>query len=150
MRHLHAPESNHFNASSLRRNMFWMSRQSNMISWISFPLSPNTSRSCGACIVLSPSLHPLLYQLCILYISLGTPSIAQSGRKSLPYLNSTGQSSKPWIWSTPTSSLCSVSVRGKEKPERLLALEFGSSFDWTSCMISSSGLSVAGEHSLFF
>ena len=48
--------------SSLWRNMFGMSLKSDMISWMSFPLSLNTSGSCGAYMVLSPSLHVLLYK----------------------------------------------------------------------------------------
>ena len=71
----------------LRRNMSWMSSKSNMISLIPSDLGPKISGSYQAQIVLSPSLHALVYQLWILFIKLGTPSIKESGRNGLPYSN---------------------------------------------------------------
>ena len=110
--------------SSLRRNICWMSSKSNVISKISGPLVPNTSGWCGAYMVLSPSLHVLLYQLWSLLIKGGQSVSAQPGSKSFPYSNFIGSSSKSWMSSTPIDFLKSVSVRGVEKPDRLLALEF--------------------------
>jgi hypothetical protein len=79
----------------------------------------------------APSLHALVYQLCILCMSLGTPSSIKSGRNGLPYSKFTGQSANFCMSSTPTTRWCSESVQGKEKPGRLLALESETSFDLT-------------------
>ena len=43
--------------SCWRRNMCWMSAKSNVISKISYPLTPNTSGWCRAYMILSTSLH---------------------------------------------------------------------------------------------
>ena len=110
--------------SSWRRNMCWMSAKSNVILKICGLLSPNTSGWCRAYMVLSPTLHALLYQLWNLCIKGGQSVSAQSGSKSFPYSNFIGASSKFWKSSTPMYILCSVSVRGVEKPDHLLALEF--------------------------
>ena len=73
--------------SCLRQNMSWISSKSNMISLIPSDLDPKISRSYRTQMVLSPSLHALMYQLCILFIKLGTPFIKESGRNGLPYSN---------------------------------------------------------------
>ena len=88
--------------SYLRRNMSWISSKSNMISLIHSVLAIKISRSYQAQMVLSPSLHALVYQLCILFIKGGTPSIKESGRNGLPYSNFSGHSSKSAMSSTPT------------------------------------------------
>jgi len=127
-----------------RRNICWMSSKSNVISKISGPLVPNTSGWCGAYMVLSPSLHALLYQLWSLLIKGGQSAIAQPGSKSFLYSNFIGASSKSWMSSTPIDFLKSVSVRVVEKPDRLLALEFcGLSLDLAFLTLSSNFLFVA-------
>ena len=124
--------------SSLRRNMCWMSAKSNVILKICGLLSPNTSGWCRAYMVLSPTLHALLYQLWNLCIKGGQSVSAQSGSKSFPYPNLIGASSKFWMSSTPINFLCSMSVRGIEKPNRLLALEYaGLSLDLAFLAFSS-------------
>ena len=115
----------------LRRNMSWMSSKSNMISLIPSYLGPKISGSYRDQMVLSPSLHALVYQLCILFIKLGTPSIKEWGRKSLPYSNFFGQSSKSAMSSTPIFLMKSWSVRGTKTPGRLVALESETSFDFS-------------------
>jgi len=88
--------------SYLRRNMSWISSKSNMISLIPSVFAPKISGSYRAQMVLSPSLHALVYQLCILFIKGGTPSIKESGRNGLPYSNFSGHSGKSTMSSTPT------------------------------------------------
>jgi len=65
------------------------------------PLSSEYIRRCRAYMVLSPSLHALLYQLLNLCIKRGQSVSAQPGSKSFPYTNFIGASSKSWISSTP-------------------------------------------------
>jgi hypothetical protein len=116
-------------SSSSRWKMLWMSQKLNKISVMPIPWSPNTCGWYRTHRLWSPSLHALGYQLCILCISLRTVVIAQLGSNALPYSNILGQSGKSGSVSTPTSSLKSVSVRGKKKPRCLLAVELESSFD---------------------
>ena len=130
--------------SSLRRNICCMSAKSNMISKTPCALIPNTSGWCGAYMVFSPSLHALLYQLCILCMKLGQSHSIQFGNKSFPYTNSRGASSKFGRSSTASTYLCNVSVRGVEKPDLLLALEVaGFSFDLAFLAFPSDFLFVA-------
>ena len=86
--------------SCLRRNMSWIYSKSNMISQILSVLAPKILGSYRAQMLLRPSLHALVYQLCILFIKLGIPSIKEWGRKSLPYSNFIGQSGKYAVSST--------------------------------------------------
>ena len=88
--------------SYLRRNKSWISSKSNMISLIPSYLGPKISGSYRDQMVLSPSLHALVYQLCILFIKGGTPSIKESGRNGLPYSNFSEHSGKSAMSSTPT------------------------------------------------
>jgi hypothetical protein len=62
--------------------MFWMSSKSNVISG-TLPFSsfaPNISGSYRSQMLVSPSLNALVYLLCILCISLETPSSIKLGR----------------------------------------------------------------------
>jgi hypothetical protein len=81
-------------SSSPRWKILWMSLKSNMTSMMPLPWSPNTYGWYRAHRVRSPSLHALMYQLCILCISLGTSVIAHSWRNRLPYSNFLEQSGK--------------------------------------------------------
>ena len=82
-------------------------------------------------ILLRSSLHALVNQLCILFIKPGTPSIKEWVRKSLPYSNFFEQSGKSAMSSTPIFITKSWSVRGTEMPNRLVALESETSFDFS-------------------
>ena len=116
--------------SSLRRNITWMSSKSNMISVIPTVRNLKIFGEYRALMLVSWSLHALLYQVCILFIKPGHPSNKEWGRKSLPYLNFFGQSGKSAMSSTPIFLMKSWSVRGTETPGRLVALESKTSFDF--------------------
>ena len=108
---------------SLRRNISWMSSKSNMISVIPTVRNPKTSEGYLAQRLVRWSLHALLYQVCILFIKPGQSCNKEWGRKSLPYSNFFGQSSKSAMSSTPIFLMKLWSVRGSKTPDHLVALE---------------------------
>ena len=103
--------------------MSWMSSKSNMISLTPSVFYPKISGSYRGQMLPSPSLHALVYKLCILCIKHGTSSIKELGRNGLPYSKFIGQSSKSAMSSTPIFLMKSWSVRGSKTPDHLVALE---------------------------
>ena len=81
MRHLHAPESNHFNAKFFEaEHVLDVFKIKHDIIDLR-PFNSDTSASCGAYMVLSTSLQAILDQLCILCMKLGIFVIAHSDIK---------------------------------------------------------------------
>ena len=73
MQHLHAPESDHFYVELFEAEhvMDIFKIEHDIIDTLSF--ASKISRSYRAQMVLSPSLHALVYQLCILFIKRRNP-----------------------------------------------------------------------------
>ena len=135
MRHLHAPESDHFYINFFEAEHFLdvlISKkcymQSNMISVIPSVRNLKISGGYLAQRLVRWSLHALLYQVCILFIKPGQSCNKEWGRKSLPYSNFFGQSGKSAMSSTPNFRWNSWSVRGTETAGCLVALQSETSF----------------------